>query len=119
MNEDKIYLEYILSCIDKIELYSREGKEKFFEDSLIQDAVLRRLHTLSESTQRLSPEIQDRISGVDWKNISGFRNILVHGYLGSIDLNLVWNVIENYLPDLKKKVRQDLEESETERDGTN
>jgi uncharacterized protein with HEPN domain len=111
MTDDRVYLEYILLCIDKIDEYSRDGKKKFLDDSLIQDAILRRLQILAETTQRLSRETKDRIPNVDWKNISGFRNILVHDYLGGIDLDLVWNVIENYLPDLKTRVRRVLNES--------
>jgi uncharacterized protein with HEPN domain len=113
MTDDRVYLEYILFCIDKIGEYSQDRKNKFLDDSLIQDAILRRLQTLAETTQRLSRETQDRIPDVDWKNISGFRNILVHDYLGGIDLELVWNVIENYLPDLETGVRRVLDESES------
>ncbi|GBF52998.1 nucleotidyltransferase [Microcystis sp. 0824] len=54
---------------------------------MISDAIIRRLQTLAESTQRLSEELKANIPDVDWRNISGFRNILVHDYLGGIDLN--------------------------------
>ncbi len=60
MKEYKIYLEYILECIEKVETYSK------------------------------------------LRNIYDFRNILVHNYLGGIDLDVVWSVIENYLPELKQ-----------------
>ena len=56
---------------------------------MVQDAIVKRLQTLSETTQRLSEELKAEISGVDWRNISGFRNILVHDYLGGIDFNTV------------------------------
>ena len=49
---------------------------------MVQDAVLRRLQTLAESSQRLSEEIKTSIPSIDWRNISGFRNILFHDYLG-------------------------------------
>ncbi|MGK7945607.1 MAG: DUF86 domain-containing protein, partial [Microcystaceae cyanobacterium] len=93
----------MVDCIDKIKNYSQGGREVFFRDSMVQDAIIRRLQTLAESTQRLSEELKADISGVDWRNISGFRNILVHDYLGGIDLNTVWDVVENDLDDLKAK----------------
>ena len=105
MKEDQIYLEYILECVNKIEAYSQGGKQDFFNNSMIQDAILRRLQTLAESTQRLSKEIKASIPDVDWRSISGFRNILVHDYLGGIDLDVVWNVLENYLPSLKEQIQ--------------
>ncbi len=79
--------------LDKIKDYSQGGKQEFFANSMISDAIIRRLQTLAESTQRLSEELKANIPDVDWRNISGFRNILVHDYLGGIDLNTVWDVV--------------------------
>ncbi|MCA2691893.1 MULTISPECIES: hypothetical protein [unclassified Microcystis] len=50
MNEDQVYLEYILDCIDKIKDYSQGGKQEFFANSMISHAIIRRLQTLAEST---------------------------------------------------------------------
>jgi len=67
---------------------------------LVQDAVIRNLQTLSESTQKLSAELTAQHPEITWKAISGFRNILVHNYLG-LDLPEIWAVIENRLPQLR------------------
>ena len=104
MKEDKIYLEYILQCINKIEEYSQGGKKEFVNNSLVQDAIIRRLQTLAESTQRLSKELKKKMPTIEWRSISGFRNILVHDYLGGIDLDISWEVIDKYLPELKKEI---------------
>ncbi|BAU66855.1 hypothetical protein STA3757_42610 [Stanieria sp. NIES-3757] len=42
----------------------------------------------------------------NWRSISGFRNILVHGYLDGIDLDIIWQVLSTYLPDLKLKLEK-------------
>lgn len=76
MKEDRVYLEYILECIKLIETYCKGGKKEFLTNPMVQDAVLRRLQTLAESTQRLSDELKQKNSDVDWRSISGFRNIL-------------------------------------------
>ena len=73
---------------------------------MLQDAVLRVLQVMAESCQRLSPEIKTAHEHIDWRGIAGFRNILVHDYLGGIDLNLVWQVINEELPALKKALLQ-------------
>ena len=104
MKDDRAYLGYISDCIERIEQYTAEGKETFFTNSMIQDATIRRLQTLAESTQRLSDELKAKATEIDWRGISGLRNILVHDYLGGIDLDIIWDVIERDLPELKAQV---------------
>ena len=106
MKEDRIYLNYIYQCIGLIQSYSTGGKEEFLNNSMVQDAILRRLQTLAESTQRLSDDFKRENPNIDWRSISGFRNILVHDYLGGIDLDLTWEVVNTYLPDLKVKLEK-------------
>lgn len=105
MNDDQIYLKYIGEGIERIEEYTVGGKETFLASLMVQDATIRRLQTLTETTQRLSDELKARASQIDWRGISGLRNILVHEYLGGIDLDIIWDVIERDLPELKEKVK--------------
>ena len=109
MDKDKVYLEHILECLVKIRQYTEKGREYFLEDDLIQDAVLRRLQTMAESTQRLSDKFKTKVTEVDWRALSGFRNVLVHEYLGGIDLERTWDIIENYLPYFERVIVVKLE----------
>jgi len=99
---DAVYVEHILDCIDRVEEYVEEGKESFFASSLIQDAVVRNLQVLSESSQRIADSIKEQYPLIPWREISGFRNILVHDYLG-LDLGVIWLVIENDLPNMREQ----------------
>lgn len=102
--EDRVYLAHILECISLIQDYTINGKEEFLNNSLVCDAVLRRLQIMAESTQRLSSDIKAQAPNVDWRALSGFRNVLVHDYLGGISLLRVWDAIENNLPVLEEQV---------------
>jgi uncharacterized protein with HEPN domain len=97
MKDDRIYLDHILDCINWIRQFTEEGAEFFSKDRRTQSAVLRELQTLSESTQRLSDEFREKHPEVPWQNIAGFRNILVHGYLG-IKMERIWEIIQRDLP---------------------
>jgi uncharacterized protein with HEPN domain len=109
MKDDKLYLIHIIECIERIESYMQEiDKETFLKTPLIQDAVIRNLQTLAESTQRLSEQMKKTQPKIDWYRIAGFRNVLVHDYLG-VDLERVWNIIEKEIPALKKAVRAMIE----------
>ncbi len=104
MKDDRLYLIHIKECIERIEAYLGNADRKdFLNSTLMQDAVIRNLQVLAESTQRLSDEAKDSRENIDWYKISGFRNILVHDYLG-LDLDTVWNIVVNEIPVLKKAV---------------
>jgi uncharacterized protein with HEPN domain len=82
MKSDRIYLDHILECIGWIESFTAEGRDAFFKDRKTQSAVLRELQTLAESTQRLSDEFKAKYPNIPWQNVAGFRNVIVHDYLG-------------------------------------
>ena len=103
MRRDRLYLIHVTECIERIERYTAPGHAAFLSDTMIQDAVLRNLHTLSESTQRLSDALKEQHPEVDWASIAAFRNVVVHDYLG-IDLPRIWDVVERDLPSLKSAI---------------
>lgn len=99
-DRDAIYVEHMLECIARIEDYTGGDRQAFFGSTMIQDAVIRNLQTMAESSQQLSDTTRSSMPDVDWRAIAGFRNILVHDYLG-VDPNVVWTVVEHDLPNLK------------------
>jgi uncharacterized protein with HEPN domain len=86
-------------CLERIREYTGLERARFDGSSLVQDAVIRNLQTLAESSQRLSSDIKATEPQIPWRELSGFRNVIVHGYLG-IDLGAIWLVIEQDLPAL-------------------
>lgn len=103
MKDDRVYLLHIRDCLDRISRYTSQGREAFLSDTLIQDGTIRNLQTLAESSQRLSSMMKQRHQEIDWRNISGFRNVVVHDYLG-IDVEQIWDIVERDLPALKRAV---------------
>ncbi len=101
MKDDGVYLSHIRECIRRIEVNTEKGYDLFMENVTLQDAVLRNLQTMAESTQRLSDTVKQCHREVEWDRIAGFRNVIVHDYLG-IDLEIVWRIIQNDLPSLKR-----------------
>ncbi len=86
-----------------------DGKGSFLGDRKTQSAAMRELQTLAESTQRLPSELKQRHREIPWQDIAGFRNVLVHGYLG-INLERVWEIVERDLPPLRAAVETMREE---------
>ena len=102
---DRVLLAHIRDCIDRIRKYTGNERSTFFNSHIVQDAVVHNLQTLAESTQRLSDPLKATEPNVPWREITGFRNVLVHGYLG-IDLEAIWNVVEHDLKELTKAVER-------------
>jgi len=109
MKDDRLYLIHISECIERIESYvGQTDKQEFMDSTLLQDAIIRNLQVLAESTQRLSDKMKESESGVDFFEIAGFRNVLVHDYLG-IEIERVWNILEKDMPALKSAVKRMME----------
>lgn len=90
-------------CLDRIDEYTGRERERFVSSRLVQDAVVRNLQTLTESAQRLSAATRALEPGIPWRELSGFRNVVVHGYLG-LDLDIIWSVVERELPPLRAAI---------------
>lgn len=100
-----IYIGHILDCILKIKKFTLNISEgEFLKNDLIQDAVIRNLEILGEATKNISPEIRSNHPEIPWKKMSGLRDKLIHDYVG-VDLNSVWNVITDAIPDLEENLK--------------
>lgn len=102
---DPLLLDHIRECIERIGEYTDGQRAAFMGSHLVQDAVLRKLQTLAESTQRLSEPLKATEPHMPWRAIAGFRNVLAHGYL-EVDTEAVWSVVEQDLPTLADAVER-------------
>lgn len=102
---DRVLLAHMRDCLDRILEYTNSERVCFDGSRLVQDAVIRNLQTLAESSQRLSREIKVTEPLIPWRELAGFRNVIVHGYLG-VDLGAVWLVVEQDLPALSAAVNR-------------
>jgi uncharacterized protein with HEPN domain len=108
VKDDTVYLRHILECIRRIEENTAEGRDRFIASHTYQDAVLRNLQTMAESTQRLSDDLKSTQRAIEWRQIAALRNVLVHDYLG-IDLQILWEITQRDVPELKRAILSMLE----------
>ena len=102
----QLLLEDILESADKILTYTAGFSfEQFLADDKTIDAVIRNFEIIGEAANRLPEEIRDRYPQVDWHRIRGFRNRIVHDYMG-IDYKIVWLIKETYLPTLIADIKE-------------
>lgn len=101
------YALHILDAIAKIRRIQSRGD--IAQDDILYDATLRNLQTLSEATQLLPDDLKAVYPNIPWRQISGFRNILVHNYLGNIDPLTVADVVTRQLDPLEACVHEMLD----------
>lgn len=102
--ELKTYIEDIITAANKIEKYCNGmTKADLINNELIQDAVVRNLEVIGEAVKKIPEEVRNNYRNIPWKKIAGLRDILIHEYFG-VNMNIVWDVIENKLQALKVAV---------------
>ena len=108
MSEDRLlqdYLNDILESIDDInEFVAGFNFEAFANDKKTVKAVIRSLEVIGEAVNKLPQNIRDQYSESPWEEMVGMRNRIIHEYFG-VDLNIIWQTIEEDLPSLKTNVR--------------
>jgi uncharacterized protein with HEPN domain len=101
----------MLACIDRIEQYTAGLDEQSFrENTQVQDAVLRRLEVMGEAVKSIPESFRSRYPDIQWRNIAGLRDVLIHQYFG-VNLHRTWLVVKEDIPILKDRllrVHQDL-----------
>jgi len=107
--EPQLLLEDIIKSIQKIKNYTNGmSAEEFFTDDKTLDAVIRNFEIIGEASNRVPDEIRDKFNDVNWHRIRGFRNRIVHDYMG-IDYEIVWQIIVNELVDLENQIQHILD----------
>jgi len=103
---DGLYCRDILESGEAIKNYV-EGIDfrDFTQDRMRYSAVIREFEIIGEAVGKLSDTLKQAFPEVPWQDIKDFRNLLIHEYFG-VDLEIVWNTIQDELPILIATVRE-------------
>jgi len=101
VNRDPLFLEHILDEIEFLEQqFPKNSREDLLNDQVIQRAAVRSLEIIGEAVKNLSKELKEDNPQIEWKEIAGMRDKLIHRYF-TIDWDIVYEVVINRLPELK------------------
>lgn len=94
---------YILSVSENLSF------ENFLEDETLKRALVRSLEIIGEATKKIPADFKIKWNTIQWKNMAGMRDRLIHDYIG-VNYSIVWDVIKNKIPDMHKGISSFLSE---------
>lgn len=105
MSKDpKEFLRHILDeCSYIISVSENLSFEDFLEDETLKRAVVRSLEIVGEATKKIPADFKVKWNTIQWKNMAGMRDRLIHDYIG-VNYSIVWDVMRNKIPDMHKEI---------------
>jgi uncharacterized protein with HEPN domain len=88
---------------------NNKSEDVVFNDEILSRAVVRSLEIIGEATKKLNADFKAQHPHIEWKKMAGTRDKLIHDYFG-VDYEIVWDVIENKLPELQFQIDELLKE---------
>jgi uncharacterized protein with HEPN domain len=106
----RLFLMDIIEAIENIMEYTHGmDYEDFIKDKKTMDAVIRNLEIVGEAVKSMPEEIKKDYPEVDWKEIAGMRDKLIHEYFG-VSYQIVWETIKGDLPAFEYQIERILED---------
>lgn len=104
-NRDPESLLDIVQAAQQIQRYTAGmSRTEIESDDKTQAAVLYRILIIGEATKRISQPFREEHPTIPWKEMAGMRNVVSHAY-DRVNLNIVWDVIENKIPQLLAEIQ--------------
>ena len=109
-SKDIIRLEHIVQAIEIIKRYTLGKRfDDLVKDDMMYYAVVKNIEIIGEAANILTNELKSVHPDTQWKLINGMRNYIVHEYF-QVDNTVIWDVIQNDLPQLENQVTNYLKE---------
>lgn len=106
------YLRHVLDEADYlIEKSAGLGRDAFLADETLKRAFVRSLEIIGEAVKNLPESFRSQHPEIPWRLMAGMRDRLIHGYFG-VDFELVWDVIESKIPDLRASIARLVESAD-------
>jgi len=113
--DDIMYLQDIDESCKKISRFTVGlSQSDLIGDVRTYDAVVRNLEIIGEAAKHISEELRSKLPDIEWRKAAGLRDMLVHAYFG-IDNDILWDVVQNKIPQLAKAINSFLDNPKGDR----
>ena len=109
MRSDTERLQDILEAIERLEKYAVQGRRVFEQQELIQTWIIHHLQIVGEAARAISQNLKEQYPDISWRDAADLRNLVVHEYF-RINIDIIWDIVENDIPILKEQIQTILQE---------
>ena len=107
--EPKDYLRHIQDeCVYLISVSENLIYEDFLGNETLKRAAVRSLEIIGEATKKIPADFKVKWKSIQWKNMTGMRDRLIHDYIG-VNYSIVWDVMKNKIPEMNKQISEFLD----------
>jgi len=100
------YLHHILDECRFILMTTKDiSKNDLLENETLKRAIVRSLEVIGEASKKITVDFKLKWNGINWKNMAGMRDRLIHDYMG-INYTIVWDVVRNKIPELSQQISE-------------
>ena len=108
--DPKEYLRHIQDeCQFLVSVTNNLTYSNFIQDETLKRAVVRSLEIIGEATKKISADFKVKWTLIEWKNMAGMRDRLIHDYIG-VNYTIVWDVVINKIPPIFSQISEYLSE---------
>ncbi len=106
MKSNEPFLRHILDEVNFLLKHTKGIRfGKFERDEILKRACARSLEIIGEAAKKVSTDYKRKHKEIDWKRMAGMRDRLIHAYF-DVNWNIVWDIVENSLPELKRQIER-------------
>lgn len=108
------YLRHIQDeCLFVLSVIGAETKkEDLISNETLKRAVIRSLEIIGEATKKIPVDFKLKWNSINWKNMAGMRDRLIHDYMG-VNYSIVWDVLKNKIPELSIQIQEVIDSEES------
>ncbi len=99
--DQALLLDMALAAKDALGFAAGMSEAAFRASRLHQNAIIRSLEVIGEAAGKISPDVRAGHPEISWREITGMRHRLIHGY-AEVRLDVIWAVVHGSLPPLLK-----------------